>query len=224
MEEEPAPPSAAKEPDGKWNLILVNSTNALPDGFDVELATVSDGYRVDARIADNLSRMFLQAKEDGINLIICSAYRTPEKQQENFNNQVQQYLDQGDTAEEADAKTVAYIARPGFSEHHTGLAVDIVTPEYQTLNEGFANTPAFRWLDEHAHKYGFILRYPKSKEGITQISYEPWHYRYVGEEHAAAIKQSGDCLEEYLAALQNANSRGAGTGEPDPTDSGADVE
>ena len=99
---------------------------------------------------------------------------------------------------EAVAAALTLVTRPGFSEHHTGLALDIVTPTYQNLDEGFAETAAFGWLDQNAAEYGFILRYPKNKESVTQINYEPWHYRYVGVEYAKAIKESGYCLEEFL--------------------------
>ena len=94
------------------------------------------------------------------------------------------------------------IAVPGTSEHHTGLAADIVTPTHQTLDPQFADTAAGKWLLEHAADYGFILRYPEDKQETTKIIYESWHYRYVGEEHAKAIKESGLCLEEYLEQLK----------------------
>ena len=93
------------------------------------------------------------------------------------------------------------MAAPGHSEHNTGLAADIVTPDHQMLDTAFEQTPAFAWLSQHAAEYGFILRYPRDKTAITGIIYEPWHYRYVGVDNAAAILQSGGCLEEYLAKL-----------------------
>lgn len=195
---EPVPTSA----DGDWSLLLVNSTSPLPDNFNVKLETITDTYQVDSRIANNVRRMFNQAKADGIVLTVCSAYRSMEKQEQLFSSQVQQYLDEGKTEKEADAITVSNTARPGTSEHHTGLALDIVTPDYTNLDDGFAETPAFKWLDAHAAEYGFILRYPKDKQGITNIIYEPWHYRYVGVGPAAEIKARGLCLEEYIAQLQ----------------------
>lgn len=184
---------------GEWSLLLVNPTNPLPENFSVQLEQVTDGYQVDARIADSLRRMFNHAKGDGINLMICSAYRAPEYQEGLFQAKKQEYLNAGWGEEEAIAATATIIAKPGTSEHHTGLALDIVTPSYQSLNDGFADTPAFGWLSEHAAEYGFILRYPSDKQDITQIIYEPWHYRYVGVDVAQEIKASGYCLEEYLA-------------------------
>ncbi len=91
---------------------------------------------------------------------------------------------------------------PGASEHQAGLSVDIVTLRHQVLNDAFADTKAGKWLAEHAHEYGFILRYPKDKEEITGINYEPWHFRYVGKEAAEQIYELGCCLEEYVM-LQN---------------------
>lgn len=206
-EPEPEPIETTPEPEPEpeplgstsdWNLLLVNYANALPEDFSVDLAPVTETFQVDKRIADPLLRMILQAKEDGIDLTICSAYRSVERQEELFTGRYNAFLDQGYSEEEADALTVSETARPWTSEHHTGLAVDIVTESYQTLDSGFEKTPAFKWLDRNAHKYGFVLRFPKDKTSITQINYEPWHYRYVGVEHAAAIKEAGICLEEYL--------------------------
>ena len=87
---------------------------------------------------------------------------------------------------------------PGTSEHQAGLAVDIVSVDYQILDEGQEDTPLQQWLMEHCWEYGFILRYPPDKGEKTGIIYEPWHYRYVGREYAQAIRQSGLCLEEFL--------------------------
>ena len=89
---------------------------------------------------------------------------------------------------------------PGTSEHQLGLAVDLVDASYQVLDEAQASTPAQQWLMAHCWEYGFILRYPAEKQDITGIIYEPWHYRYVGRDHAQAIRQSGQCLEEFLQA------------------------
>ena len=92
-----------------------------------------------------------------------------------------------------------WVARPGTSEHQTGLAVDIVDTSYQILDEGQENTPVQQWLMAHCAEYGFILRYPTDKSEITGVGYEPWHYRYVGVEAAREIMANGLCLEEYLA-------------------------
>ena len=87
---------------------------------------------------------------------------------------------------------------PGTSEHHLGLALDILTGGYTTMDDGFGETKAGEWLAQNAPDYGFILRYPAGKEEITGIVYEPWHFRYVGKEYAKDITEKGVCLEEYL--------------------------
>ena len=179
-------------------LLLVNSEHPLPEDFDIQLATVQGEYRVDARILEPAQKMIADAKADGIDLLVCSAYRPVDSQTRLFNNKVSEYVSAGKTEEEAVVLTSAVIAVPGTSEHHTGLAMDIVTPSYQNLDEGFAETDAFAWLDEHAADYGFILRYPADKQEETGIIYESWHYRYVGPEIAKEIKEKGLCLEEYL--------------------------
>ena len=95
----------------------------------------------------------------------------------------------------------AVVNPPGYSEHNCGLAADLNSPEHTGLDESFENTTAFRWLCEHAVEYGFILRYPKGAEDKTEITYEPWHWRYVGRENAAKISASGLCFEDYFAQL-----------------------
>jgi D-alanyl-D-alanine carboxypeptidase len=90
------------------------------------------------------------------------------------------------------------IQPPGCSEHNSGLAIDITRPGVWDTREDFDTTKEFAWLQAHAHEYGFILRYPKDKQNITQVMYEPWHWRYVGVGPATAMKASGQCLEEYL--------------------------
>ena len=187
-----------------WALILVNRESFLPEGYDsvIELATITDDYRVDARISDNVKRMIADARNDGVTLSIVSAHRSVERQTELYADKVEEFINQGQETDAAKEVAATIVARPGTSEHHTGLALDIVTPSYMTLDEGFENTPAFRWLDKNAHKYGFVLRYPKEKQDITGIIYEPWHYRYVGEEHAEQMKDRDLCLEEYIEALR----------------------
>ena len=195
---EPTIPAAILE---DWNLLLVNPTNTLPENFSVELEKAADDFRVDTRIRDELLRMMAHAREDGVILTICSAYRSPEYQTTLFENKKTELMNSGKSEPEAIATTATIIAVPGTSEHHTGLAVDIVTPEYQSLDSGFENTPAFQWLSQHSAEYGFVMRYPKDKRDITEIIYEPWHYRYVGVEHAAAMNEQKMCLEEYVAYL-----------------------
>lgn len=185
----------------EWYMILANRDNPLPEGHTFPRDTVysaGQNWVMDARCADDMKQMIAAAKKDGVDLIICSSYRTVERQTNNFNNKVKEYVNKGYSQEEAKEIAATIIAIPGTSEHHTGLAADIVTPSYQRLNEGFAETKAFRWLYAHCAEYGFIMRYAEDKQAITKIIYEPWHYRYVGKEAAQIIMGEGICLEEFL--------------------------
>lgn len=191
--------------DNKWAMFLVNKQNPLPDDYDniIETELVYEGDKngyVDKRAAKYAKDMFAAALEDGIDLWVVSSYRTIQYQQENFDRSVQQRMDNGMTYDDAYADTLREVAMPGESEHNAGLAMDIMSIEYTSMDDaGFENTKAFEWLDKHAAEYGFILRYPKDKESITEIIYEPWHYRFVGVYYANEIKKSGLCLEEYFA-------------------------
>ena len=138
------------------------------------------------------------ARAAGYEPLICSSYRTWDKQAELFQKKAQSYLDQGYTQAEAEDQVSFWVARPGTSEHQTGLAVDIVDQNYQLLDEKQENTPVQQWLMAHCTEYGFILRYPTGKSKITGIGYEPWYYRYVGSDAAREITDQGLCLEEYL--------------------------
>lgn len=187
----------AKEKE-EYYLLLANAENPLPQDWSIQTEEVQNGYEMDKRAAPAMREMIQAAKEDGVELMLCSAYRSVEKQQQLFDRSQQAYMAQGMSEEEAYAKTATETAIPGTSEHQTGLAADIVTPTYQMLDAGFANTPAGQWLSEHAAEYGFVLRYPQDKQEVTGIIYESWHYRFVGKTHAKLMKESGLCLEEYL--------------------------
>jgi D-alanyl-D-alanine carboxypeptidase len=157
---------------------------------------------VDERIADIAIAMIEDAKDNGVDLLICSSYRSVSRQQELLDDEIDKHITAGRTNDEALAEATLGLALPGHSEHNTGLALDIVTPNHQILDRGFEETEAFSWLDKNAYKYGFILRYPKGKTPITKIKYEPWHYRFVGREHATIIKEKSITLEEYLVELK----------------------
>lgn len=187
----------AKEKE-EYYLLLANAENPLPQDWSIQTEEVQNGYEMDKRAAPAMREMIQAAKEDGVELMLCSAYRSVEKQQQLFDRSQQAYMAQGMSEEEAYAKTATETAIPGTSEHQTGLAADIVTPTYQMLDAGFADTPAGQWLSEHAAEYGFVLRYPQDKQEVTGIIYESWHYRFVGKPHAKLMKESGLCLEEYL--------------------------
>lgn len=179
----------------QWNLLLVNRNYILPQDYSPDLseAVKGSGVRMDSRVSPHYQEMYDAAKKDGITLTPLSGHRRISTQKTNFENKIQKYVNQGYDRAEATRMAAKIILPPGTSEHNAGLAMDIIS-----LDVEFEETKAFAWLQEHAQDYGFILRYPKSKESITEITYEPWHWRYVGVPAAKAIKQSGQTLEEYL--------------------------
>ena len=185
-----------------WNLLLVNDWNPLPAGYDsdVTFSTVSGGKQVDSRIIDAVNRMLNDAA--AYDLAVVSAYRPKEEQDFLYWRKVKQYTDKGYSDLEAQKVGGTIVKRPGFSEHNCGLAMDVGGSGDYTLEQTFANTPAYAWLMEHCADYGFILRFPEGKEDITGVIYEPWHYRYVGEEAARYIMDNDLCLEEYLAQVK----------------------
>lgn len=197
-EETTAETEAPVNIDNEWAYFVVNSDNPLPETYKVETTVVYGEKEMDYRAAQYMLKMLEDAKKDGIELVVMSAYRSREYQQGIFNTDMQRYIDQGHTKDEAYNITAQNIAVPGQSEHETGLAADIKTTTWQgEITEEFENTPEFDWLNENAWKYGYILRYPKDKQDITKITYEPWHYRFVGLYYAEKIRESGLCLEEY---------------------------
>jgi D-alanyl-D-alanine carboxypeptidase len=181
-------------------IILVNKENPIPSTFEVNIKDIGE-YKIDETALSSAEKMIEDAKSQNINLEITSAYRSTEYQQKLYDKSIQSFISQGYSSEEAEELTLEYIAKPGTSEHHTGMALDIVTSSYKELDEGFAETDAAKWLMANSYKYGFILRYPKGKEEITKIQFEPWHYRYVGSSHAKPIFEGDLCLEEYIKKL-----------------------
>ena len=184
-----------------WNLILLNNDNKIDTDLNIEKTKFNTQY-VDSRAAQAYTDMCAAAQKESITLYLRSGYRSVATQKQNYNNAIAKYESQGNSKDEAIRLTNQYYAVPGHSEHHTGLAFDIITPEYHdniyTLNEQFAKTAAYDWLLENSAEYGFILRFPADKQDITGINFEPWHYRYVGIEHAQYITDNKLCLEEYL--------------------------
>ncbi len=157
-------------------ILIANKTYALPEEY------APGGLTSECEQA--FYKMQSAAQADGLRLFVKSGYRSYIDQKIIYQGYVQ-----SDSKENADR----YSARPGHSEHQSGLALDI-----NSTSSSFADTAEGKWLAQNCHKYGFILRYPKEKESITGYMYEPWHVRYVGAETAAAVYESGLCLEEYL--------------------------
>lgn len=199
------------------NLMLLNNDWELPEDFKWDLVYWSNGQSVDAlslnykqydqvfavdRAAYTpLKDMFAAAEKAGVTLQMVSPYRSIQKQDRLFTQSVNYYINQGYSESEAIKKANISRTFTGTSEHNTGLGFDILEKGNWTLTEGFDKTAQFKWLMENAENYGFILRYQKDKTDITGIMYEPWHFRYVGTEHAKEINSMGMCLEEYIAYL-----------------------
>ena len=178
--------------DGVWEHILVNRWNSIPDDYTFEIFTLDNGKQIDQRIYEALQAMFDDARSQGVYPTVTEAYRSHEDQQAMMQSYIDEYIAQGYDEKTAKQMAEDYVAIPGTSEHEIGLALDInPDAEYSTVED------VYGWLADNAYMYGFILRYPEGKESITGINYEPWHYRYVGEEYALEIYESGMCLEEY---------------------------
>lgn len=188
----------AGDSDG-WCLALVNENYPLDTEYEpAELTEIDSERSVDSRIAESLQKMLEDGAAAGLSMYVASGYRSYDKQREVFNSTMQDWISQGYTPLDAYDETKTAVAVPGTSEHATGLAVDIISSEYEELDDRQGDTEEQKWLMEHCWEYGFILRYPEDKADITGIIYEPWHYRYVGEEAAKEITEQGITLEEYI--------------------------
>lgn len=172
--EVPAPASPS-EPTYIGGILIANKTYALPKDYNPGL---------DPTCKAQFDLLSQAAAAEGLNIWLASGFRSYDSQAAIYNNYLNWY---------GQEKTDTLSARPGHSEHQTGLAIDV-----NSITDSFANTPEAAWLAEHAHEFGFIIRYPKGKEHITGYKYEPWHIRYLGVETAAAVYNSGLTLEEYL--------------------------
>ena len=187
-------------------MVLVNHTNKMPDDYAFDTKECGSATSVNKTLQTVACDAFLEmqkaAAADGVTIWMQSGYRSVAYQTKLYEKKTQYYRDKGFDEAAAREKAAAIVNPPGYSEHNCGLAADLNSPEHTGLDEGFENTAAFRWLCQHAGEYGFILRYPKGAEEKTEITYEPWHWRYVGTENAAKINASGLCFEDYIAALQ----------------------
>ena len=190
---------------GDWRLVLVNPANRLPSDYEADTCKIFEDEveQIDWRIYDDLHAMLRACENADHSPIIRAAYRTQAQQEELFEQKVDQFMAEGRSEEEARQDAATVVALPGTSEHQLGLAVDIVSGDDTKLSEAQENTATQQWLMEHSWEYGFVLRYPTDKSGITGIIYEPWHYRYVGKEAAKTMYEQNLCLEEYLYAYRS---------------------
>lgn len=188
-----------------WRLVLVNKQHPIPDDYELKLGSIKTSrgsMKCDRRIIADLEKMIEDARKDGINLVICSPYRPSTRQKYLFNKKVKAYVKSGNSYMDSYYLSAQAVNIPGSSEHEIGLALDIVSDRYSGLNEGFADTDAGKWLAKHCMEYGFVLRYPKGKESITGIEYEPWHFRYVGKAAAEYMSSEDICLEEFKEQIR----------------------
>ncbi len=185
------------------DLLLVNKTHPLDSGWKPNLIRLREyGVEVDSSIADHLKEMLSAGEKEGLSFWIASAYRSTERQRELLDEDIETLVHQGYSYSEAYEEVVKETMPVGCSEHATGLAVDIVSKDYQILDEKQGRTDEIVWLQQNCSRYGFILRYPKEKEDITKVSYESWHFRYVGVEAAEEIMSQGVTLEEYMGSVE----------------------
>ena len=167
-------------------LTLVNKYNYISNSYIPNNLVKINNMYINKEAYNAYQEMKSDIEKENLNIRIISAYRSYDYQESLYDKYLQK----------EDKKIVdTYSARPGYSEHHTGLAIDIDNEKLSF--EKFYLTKEFLWMQNNAHKYGFILRYPKNKENITGYSYEPWHYRYVGKEVAKYIKKHNSTYEEY---------------------------
>ncbi len=181
-----------------WQLICVNRNRYVASDVEnkIKLSYVAgSGELMDSRAAAAYEKMYDAAKEDGFYLTPCSGYRSYSTQKRLYNEFYYQYINQGYSSEEAHNLTSKRRNPAGSSEHNLGICMDIICA---ASSANFQNTEEYAWLCENAADYGFILRYPEDKVDVTGVKFEPWHWRYVGVENAASIRDSGLCLEEYL--------------------------
>lgn len=192
-------------------LILVNNDNTLdetylPTDLTDLVDTRKDGRNVQKMrlyAAKSLEALYIEMRAAGYkDVSVTSAYRSYAYQNSLFNTYTNNEMKKNPslTLAQAQAITATYSAQPGTSEHQTGLCCDM--HNLGAADVAFAKKEAYTWLKDNAWKFGFILRFPEGKEDITNISFEPWHYRFVGRYHAKAIYDSGLCLEEYLNRVE----------------------
>ncbi len=180
-----------------WMLVLVNKNHPIAEDYTFTLGIISGTMKCDERIIPDLYSMIEAALHDHVNLLICSPYRDESRQQMLFDKKVAKYTAQGMSYMDAYKTASQAVTIPGTSEHQIGLALDIISNNYSSLNAGFGDTAAGKWLAEHSYEYGFVIRYPEGKEDITGIEYEPWHLRYVGKNAAKILYEESITLEEF---------------------------
>lgn len=185
-------------------LLLVNGENPLPEDYDYEgnLTTIPDEYingslkQIDKDVWPYMKAMIDAAWADGVKLYVWSPYRSYSTQDMLFKRQIDRQIAKGVPEDKAEEAAATVVARPGTSEHHTGLAAD-----FNMADDKFETTEMYAWMQQHAADYGFIMRYSGEKQAITGVIHESWHYRFVGINAAKEINRLNMCLEEYVEYL-----------------------
>ena len=185
-------------------LLLVNGENPLPEDYDYEgnLTTIPDKYingslkQIDKDVWPYMQAMIEAAWADGVKLYVWSPYRSYSTQNMLFKKQVDRQIANGVPADKAEDEAATVVARPGTSEHHTGLAAD-----FNMADDKFETTEMYTWMQQHAADYGFVMRYSGEKQSITGVIHESWHYRFVGINAAKEMNRLNMCLEEYVEYL-----------------------
>lgn len=197
-QELPGVATATPMPVTAEDIILVNDWNPIPDDYAVDVRELPNGQKVAVVCYDALTEMLSDCERAGLSPEVCSGFRSLAFQEDLYEDKVGRVMAAGHVREDAERIAATEVARPGTSEHHTGLAVDIIDKDYPMLDDTQEQRATQQWLLENSWKYGFVLRYPTGKTDVTGIIYEPWHYRYVGEDAAKVMYEQDLCLEEYL--------------------------
>ena len=212
--EDPTPSYPATGPNGLdanfSQLLLVNAQNPLPENYDYEgnLTEMPTKYingmlkQIDKDVWPYMQAMIDAQRAAETNpknwLYVRSPYRSYATQKVLFGKETEKWLKTGLSSEEAETKAATVVTRPGTSEHNTGFSAD-----FNIAEDSFESTAMFTWMQEHAADYGFVLRFPKDKQEITGITYESWHYRFVGINNAKEMNRLNMCLEEYVEYMNN---------------------
>ena len=212
--EDPTPSYPATGPNGLdanfSQLLLVNAQNPLPEKYDYEgnLTEMPTKYingmlkQIDKDVWPYMQAMIDAQRAAETNpknwLYVRSPYRSYSTQKMLFTQETNKWLKTGLSSEEAETKAATVVTRPGTSEHNTGFSAD-----FNIAEDSFESTAMFTWMQEHAADYGFVLRFPKDKQEITGITYESWHYRFVGINNAKEMNRLNMCLEEYVEYMNN---------------------
>ena len=186
-------------------LMLINRENRIEADLDMEFAATASGHYYDAAIRDNFNALITAAEEAGYHYQTISAYRTMAYQTANYDGRYYGYINEGYSEADAFYMTDLFVAPADATEHSTGLAFDLLGYDYneygRDLHQVYGQYGSAIWLAENSQDYGFVLRYMQGKTPITGYEYEPWHFRYVGVDHAKFMHEHGIVLEEYLTLI-----------------------